>query len=199
MLKNLLLFLLCSACFPALVSAAPASVYGKALQRAKQVSAQASQSRQQLPPQPDPAAKVRRNIAAEAKTLIKKLRDAKLDTYPVSGAAGVNELLAKKIIKPASFGLPPGTVRVTERELAYAWFGSEANKAGNGVFPLIVSKPSAGPVSVCFTDGSVIEIKSRPRTVTGVISVLRSRAKDKKSPLWEHYFKTARAIDKASK
>ena len=190
---------MCSVSFPALVFAAPASVYGKALQRATQVSNQASQSRQQLPPQPASAAKKQRSSAAEAKMLSKNLRDAKLDTYPVSGAAGVNELLAKKLIKPESFGLPSGTVRIAERDLVYAWFGSEANKAGNGVFPLFVTKPSAGPVSVGFTDGSVVEIKSRPRTVTGVISVLRSRAKDKKSPLWERYFKTARAIDKASK
>ena len=107
-------------------------------------------------------------------------------------------MLARKIITPDMIGVPKQ--RVTEKELPIAWFGGEANKVkGKEVFPLFITKPSSGEIIVGFTDGVVKKIKSRPRTVTGVVQILRAGAKNKKSSLWAAYLKTARAIDRASK
>ena len=184
---------------PVLLAAAPASIYGKALQSARNVSAQAQKSRT-LPPEPAKKAPApapdKMKCAKDFSALIFK---AKLKRYPVSGAQGVNELLKKKIIPANIFGKPV-KMPVSEKNLPVAWFGTEANKAkGKGVFPLFVTKPAFGPVFAGFTDGSVIQLKNRPKSVTGVINILRSNDKNKKNTLWISYQKTAGKIDRASK
>ena len=190
MMKLLVWPLLVSLVFPVCLSAAPGSVYGKALQRAQNVINQAEQARI-LPPDPGKRFELAQNFS---QAVLKK----KLKSYPASGVAGINQMLARKIITPNMIGVTKQ--RVTEKELSIAWFGSEANKVkGKEVFPLFITKPSHGEIVVGYTDGVVKRIKSRPRTVTGVIQVLRSGAKSKKSSLWAAYLKTARAIDKASK
>ena len=188
---------------PVLLCAAPASVYGKALQRARDVSSRAEQ-RRALPPEkpaprpvPPPAAPAvnRLVLAAEFARAVTK---AGLKRYPVSGAAGVARLIERKIVPPRILGknlrLP-----LTEKTLPIAWFGNEANRAGKEVFPLFVSKPAFGPVIVGFTDGGVIQLKQSPRSVTGVINILRSTAPNKKSPLWNNYQRTAGIIDRNTK
>ena len=190
---------------PAFLDAAPASVYGKALQRARGVAGQAEKSRT-LPPEParkpvpPPAAPKpapdRMGLSRDFSSAVFK---AKLKRYPVSGVAGVNELLNKKIILPHHLGIAPGQ-SVSEKTLPFAWFGAEANRVrGKGVFPLFITKPAFGPVTVGFTDGKVIQLKERPLTVTGVIHILRSTAKNKKSSLWTIYQTAAGKIDRASK
>ena len=184
---------------PVLLTAAPASIYGKALQSARNVSAQAQKSRT-LPPEQ------KKKAPATAPDKMKYARDfsafvfkAKLKRYPVSGAQGINELIRKKIIPANIFGK---TVKmpVSEKNLQVAWFGTEANRAkGKGVFPLFVTKPAFGPVFAGLTDGSVIQLKNRPKSVTGVINILRSNGKNKKNALWTDYQKTAGKIDRASK
>ena len=190
---------------PALLKAAPASVYGKALQRARGVAGQAERSREALPPPPapKPAPKSAPKPAPDRMGLSRDFSGAvfkaKLKRYPVSGVAGVNELLRKKIILPHHLGIAPGQP-VSEKTLPFAWFGAEANRVrGKGVFPLFITKPAFGPVTVGFTDGRVIQLKERPRTVTGVIHILRSTAKNKKSSLWTIYQTAAGKIDRASK
>ncbi len=184
---------------PILLCAAPASIYGKALQRARNVSSRAEQSRA-LPPEkpvPRPAAPVVNRLAL-AEDFSRAVSRARLKRYPVSGASGVAELIAKRIVSPRILGhdlkLP-----LSEKSLPVAWFGSEANRAGKQVFPLFVTKPVFGPVIVGFTDGRVIQLKQSPRSVTGVINILRSTAPNKKSPLWNNYQRTAGTIDRSSK
>ena len=99
---------------PAFLDAAPASVYGKALQRARGVAGQAEKSRT-LPPEParkpvlPPAAPKsapdRMGLSRDFSSAVFK---AKLKRYPVSGVAGVNELLRKKIVLPHHLGIAPG-------------------------------------------------------------------------------------------
>ena len=188
---------------PFFLCAAPASVYGKALQRARNVSSRAEQSRA-LPPEktvsrpvPPPSAPAvdRLALAGEFSRAVSK---AKLKRYPVSGAAGVARLIERKIVPPRILGkdlrLP-----LTEKALPVAWFGNEANRAGKEVFPLFVTKPAFGPVIVGFTDGRVVQLKQSPRSVTGVINILRSTAPNKKSPLWNNYQRAAGSIDRSSK
>lgn len=184
--------------FPVLVSAAPGSIYGKALQKARDVSSQAEKSRTLPPAKPVPAKTS--FDQKKAKELFSAITRAKLKRYPKSGAAGINEMLAKKIISPAQLQLPAKKTSVSEKELMIAWFGSEAGKVKNKeVFPLFFTKPAAGTVVVVFNNGTVTTLKKRPRSVTGVISILRSTAKNKKSNLWSSYLKAAGRIDKASK
>ena len=195
-----LIFCAVVVCFaPSFLYAAPASVYGKALQRARNVSSRAEQSRA-LPPEkpaPRPAAPAVNRLAL-AGEFARAVSKAGLKRYPVSGAAGVATLIERKIVPPRILGkalrLP-----LTEKELPIAWFGNEANRAGKEVFPLFVSKPAFGPVIVGFTDGGVIQLKQSPRSVTGVINILRSTAPNKKSPLWNNYQRTAGSIDRSSK
>lgn len=188
---------------PALLNAAPASVYGKALQRAKNVASHAEQSRalppekpaaRPVPPPPAPAVN-RQELAGEFSRAVFK---ARLKRYPVSGAAGVAKLIESKIVPPRILGknlrLP-----LTEKGLPVAWFGSEANRAGKEVFPLFVTKPAFGPVIVGFTDGRVIQLRQSPRSVTGVINILRSTAPNKRHTLWNNYLRTAGTIDRNSK
>jgi hypothetical protein len=199
MLKKIAVVSVVSLILPLSVSAA-GSVYGRALQKARNVAGQAERSRAALPDDGKPAAP--KPAAPDALARAKQLSAAvaKLKTYPPTGAKGVNELLTKKLVDPASLGLEAGKTNVTEKELSLAWFGTEANSArGKGVFPLFVSKPARGAVVVGFTDGSVKRLDNRPRSVTGVISVLRTGASNGKDPLWESYRKAARAIDRAEK
>ncbi|MBR1952930.1 MAG: hypothetical protein IKA32_10155 [Lentisphaeria bacterium] len=185
---------------PVLLAAAPASIYGKALQSARNVSAQAQQSRTIAPEQKKkaPAATVQ-NRMKYAKNFSASVFKAKLKRYPVSGAQGINELLEKKIIPENIFGRQVKRP-VSEKNLPVAWFGTEANKAkGKGVFPLFVTKPAFGPVFAGFTDGSVIQLKNSPKSVTGVINILRSNGKNKKNVLWTNYQRTAGKIDRASR
>ena len=185
---------------PVLLTAAPASIYGKALQKARNVTSQAERSR--TLPEEKPAAKP----AAPAVDRVKLAKDfsagvfkAKMKRYPVSGAAGINQMIQKKII-PANILGKELKLPVTEKNLPVAWFGTEANRARNkGVFPLFVTKPAYGKVIAGFTDGSVVVLKQQPKTVTGVIHILRSTAKNKKSSLWTNYQIAAGKIDKASK
>ena len=184
---------------PVLLAAAPASIYGKALQSARNVSAQAQKSRTLAPEQkkkaPVPALD-RMKCAKDFSALIFK---ANLKRYPVSGAQGINELLKKKIIPANIFGRQI-KMPVSEKNLPVAWFGTEANRAkGKGAFPLFVTKPAFGPVFAGFTDGSVIQLKKRPKSVAGVINILRSNDKNKKNAIWTNYQKTAGKIDRASK
>ena len=202
----MLKFILCTAVAglaPLLLYAAPASIYGKALQRARNVSSHAEQSRA-LPPEKTVARPVAPTAApavsrlALAEEFSRAVSKAKLKRYPVSGAAGVAKLIERKIVPPRILGkalrLP-----LTEKSLPIAWFGNEANRAGKEVFPLFVSKPAFGPVIVGFTDGKVVQLKQSPRSVTGVINILRSTAPNKKSPLWNNYQRAAGSIDRSSK
>ena len=185
---------------PVLLAAAPASIYGKALQSARNVSAQAQKSRTIAPEQKKkaPAATVQ-NQMKYAKNFSASVFKAKLKRYPVSGAQGINELLKKKIISANIFGRQV-KIPVSEKNLPVAWFGTEANRAkGKGVFPLFVTKPAFGPVFAGFTDGSVIQLKASPKSVTGVINILRSNGKNKKNVLWTNYQRTAGKIDRASR
>ena len=186
---------------PVLLTAAPASIYGKALQRARSVSAQAEKSRT-LPPEPQKKAPVpapapdRMKLAKDFSAVVFR---AKLKRYPVSGAQGINELIKKNIISANILGKEI-KMPVSEKNLPIAWFGTEANSAkGKGVFPLFVTKPAFGPVLAGFTDGSVIELKKRPKSVAGVINILRSNDKNKKNAIWTNYQRTAGKIDRASK
>ena len=184
---------------PVLLAAAPASIYGKALQSARNVSAQAQKSRTLPPEQKKKAPAPAQNKMKCAKDFSALIFKAKLKRYPVSGAQGINELLRKKIIPANIFGKQI-KMPVSEKNLPIAWFGTEANKAkGKGVFPLFVTKPAFGPVFAGFTDGSVIQLKNRPKSVTGVINILRSNDKNKKNAIWTNYQKTAGKIDRASK
>ena len=186
---------------PVLLTAAPAGIYGKALQKARNVAGQAERSRAIAPEKSavKPAVPQAPDRLAAAKDFSRELAKAKLKSYPASGAAGINELLKKKIVSSRFFGTDV-KVPVTEKKLPVAWFGTEANLArAQGVFPLFVTKPASGPVIAGFTDGSVIQLKQRPRTVTGVINILRSTAKNKKSTFWIKYRNAAGKIDKASK
>ena len=197
MMKMKLSFVAALFLMPVLLKAAPASIYGKALQSARNVSAQAQKSRT-LPPEPAKKAPApdKMKYAKDFSAFVFK---AKLKRYPVSGAQGINELLKKKIIPANVFGKPI-SMPVSEKNLPVAWFGTEANKAkGKGVFPLFVTKPAFGPVFAGFTDGSVIQLKNRPKSVAGVINILRSSGKNKKNTLWTNYQRTAGKIDRASK
>ena len=119
---------------------------------------------------------------------------------PPSGARGVNELLAKKIVTCAQLQLDEGKTSVAEKELAVAWFGTEAGQAGGKKgFPLFVTKPARGAVIVGFPDGTVRRLDNRPRGVTGVISILKAESPEKNDPLWESYGRTARDIDRSSR
>lgn len=185
---------------PLLLTAAPASIYGKALQKARNVTGQAEQSRRLPPkPAPKPAPRTSFDRFTASKEFSRAIFKAKLKRYPVSGVAGINDLLKRKIALRGYFDLRHEQP-VSEKNLSVAWFGAEANRVrGKGVFPLFITKPSFGPVIVGFTDGSVIQLKERPRTVTGVIHILRSTAKNKKSSLWTIYQTAAGKIDRASK
>lgn len=197
MMKMKLSFVAALFLMPVLLKAAPASIYGKALQSARNVSAQAQKSRT-LPPEPAKKAPApdKMKYAKDFSAFVFK---AKLKRYPVSGAQGINELLKKKIIPANVFGKPI-PMPVSEKNLPVAWFGTEANKAkGKGVFPLFVTKPAFGSVFAGFTDGSVIQLKNRPKSVAGVINILRSSGKNKKNTLWTNYQRTAGKIDRASK
>ncbi|MBQ9502075.1 MAG: hypothetical protein IJU70_07970 [Lentisphaeria bacterium] len=199
MLKKIVVLSVASLVLPLSVSAA-GSVYGRALQKARNVAGQAEKSRAALPDDDRPASP--KPAAPDALDRAKQFSAAvaKLETYPPTGAKGVNELLAKKLADPASLGLAAGRTNITEKELSIAWFGTEANSArGKGVFPLFISKPAKGAVVVGFTDGSVKRLDNRPRGVTGVISILRAQSSDGRDPLWESYRKAARAIDRAAK
>lgn len=200
MLKKIAVVSALSLVLPLSVFAAPGSIYGKALQKARNVAGQAEKSRAALPGDDKPAAPKPAAPEVLARAQQFSAAVAKLETYPPTGAKGVNELLAKKLVDPASLGLEAGKTGVTEKELSLAWFGTEANSArSKGAFPLFISKPARGTVIVGFTDGSVKRLDNRPRGVTGVISILRSQAADAKDPLWESYRKAARAIDRAGK
>ena len=184
--------------FPVCLSGAPGSIYGKALQKARNVTSQAERSRTLPPEKPRPVPAPAVNRFEQAQKLARILFKKKLKSYPASGFTGVNQLLARKIITPAMIGAKKQ--RVTEKELSIAWFGTQANKAnGKEGFPLFITKPAFGEIVVGYTDGTVKRVKSRPRTVTGVIQILRAGAKNKKSSLWAVYLNTARMIDKASK
>lgn len=184
---------------PVLLAAAPASIYGKALQSARNVSAQAQKSRTIAPEQKKKAPAAAQDRMKCAKDFSASVFKAKLKRYPVSGAQGINELLKKKIISANIFGRQV-KIPVSEKNLPVAWFGTEANRAkGKGVFPLFVTKPAFGPVFAGFTDGSVIQLKASPKSVTGVINILRSNGKNKKNALWTNYQRTAGKIDRASR
>ena len=184
---------------PVMLAAAPASIYGKALQSARNISAQAQKSRTLQPEQKKAAPAPAQDKMKCAKDFSALIFKAKLKRYPVSGAPGINELIKKKIIPANIFGKQI-KMPVSEKNLPVAWFGTEANKSkGKGVFPLFVTKPAFGPVFAGFTDGSVIQLKNRPKSVTGVINILRSNDKNKKNTLWTNYQRTAGKIDRASK
>lgn len=206
MLKNVVV--LSAVCFalPALLPAAPASVYGRALQKARNVTAQAEKSRA-LPEEKkseekktEAAPRKAPDALARAQEFSRAVAAAGLKKYPPSGARGVNELLAKKIVTCAQLQLDEGKTSFSEKELAIAWFGTEAALAGDKKgFPLFVSKPARGAVIVGFPDGSVRRLANRPRGVAGVISILKAESPAGGDPLWESYRKTARSIDRASK
>ena len=200
---------LSAACFvlPSLLQAAPSSVYGRALQKARNVTAQAEQSRalpaEKKPEEKKPEAaprKVPADPLARAQEFSRAVAAAGLKKYPPSGARGVNELLAQKIVSCAQLQLEEGKSAVAEKELFLAWFGTEAALAGNRKgFPLFVTKPARGAVIVGFPDGTVRRLANRPRGVTGVISILKAESPEKNDPLWESYRKAARAIDRSSR
>ena len=202
MLKKIVVLPVAVLLLPLSLSAVPGSVYGKALQKARNVAGQAEKSRSALPGdrKAAPAPKAASDALTRAQKFSAAVAAAKLETYPPTGARGVNLLLEKKLVDPAVLGLAPGRTNVTEKELSLAWFGTEANSArGKGVFPLFISKPAKGAVVVGFTDGSVRRLDNRPRGVTGVISILRAKASNGRDPLWESYRKAARAIDGAAR
>ena len=206
MLKNVVV--LSAVCFvlPSLLPAAPSSVYGRALQKARSVTAQAEKSRA-LPEEKKPeekktgtAPQKAPDALARAQEFSRAVAAAGLKKYPPSGARGVNELLAKKIVTCAQLQLEEGKTQVAEKELAIAWFGTEAALAGDKKgFPLFVSKPARGAVIVGFPDGTVRRLANRPRGVAGVISILKAESPESGDPLWESYRKTARSIDRSSK
>ena len=198
MVKNLILFLAVCLVLPPVVCGAPSSVYGKALQKAKNVTAQSERSRA-VPEEKKQAAPKFSISAKQAGEIAAAIKKAKLKRYPVSGAQGVKDLLERKILTPELLGLPAGKNAFLEKELPIAWFGTEANKAQKQLFPLFIIKPGCGEVSAGFTNGTVTTLKKAPRSVTGTISVLRSSAKNKKSALWDSYLKRARKIDRSSK
>lgn len=201
MLKKIVVLSVASLLLPLSLSAVPGSVYGKALQKARNVAGEAEKSRAVLPDDGKAASKAAAPDAfARAKKFSDAVAAAKLETYPPTGARGVRVLLEKKLVDPAVLGLAPGRTNVAEKDLSLAWFGTEANSArGKGVFPLFISKPAKGAVIVGFTDGSVKRLDNRPRGVTGVISILRAKASNGRDPLWESYGKAARAIDRAAR
>jgi len=201
MLKKVIV--LSAVCFalPSLLPAAPGSVYGRALQKARSVTAQAEKSRTLPEEQRSGAAPQKAPDAlARAQEFSRAVAAAGLKKYPPSGARGVNELLAKKIVTCAQLQLAEDKTSVAEKELAIAWFGTEAALAGDKKgFPLFVSKPARGAVIVGFPDGSVRRLTNRPRGVTGVISILKAESPEKSDPLWESYSRTARSIDRSSR
>ena len=216
MLKNVVV--LSAVCFalPSLLPAAPSSVYGRALQKARSVTAQAEKSRalpeekkpeEKKPEEKKPEEKKTEAAPRKAPDALTRAQEfsravaaAGLKKYPPSGARGVNELLAQKIVTCAQLQLEEGKSSVSEKDLSIAWFGTEAALAGDKKgFPLFVTKPARGAVIAGFPDGSVRRLANRPRGVAGVISILKAESPSSGDPLWESYRKTARSIDRASR
>ena len=183
-----------------------ASPYGKALQKARQVTGKVEKrSAQAVAPAP------RRAPAqgGEFKQLYAQIGEvARVNRGVLPGPAGIAGL--KKLCGPGR--VAPSLLKIndfkkmTEKNCPWAYIGGELGQLKalpeNGKFPILFSKSAPGvkEIKVIFADGSVKNLNAaRFRTAASVVGFLRKSSPHAKHPAWNKLAKAAGQIDRASR